>query len=215
MYFNQIFIIAILFFLYNIIIKEFNYHNNKCTVSRNILLNNNYTNVSASYESIINKYIRASIIWPIWNKIKFRPNMTAQDLQVFSCFMNPKNVYFEYGSGGSTNLASYYKVKTYTVDSDINWHKKLKNNGIKVNYITIDLNASFFGYPGENTNLDDWKKYIQAYKKEYNADIILIDGRFRVACILDLFSKIRNDTIILFHDYVYRRKYHIIENFFI
>ena len=129
--------------------------------------------------------------------------------------MNPKNVYFEFGSGGSTNIASYYKVKTYSVESDIKWHEKLKTNGITAIYITIDLNVSSSGYPGNNTNINDWKKYIQSYKKEYNADIILIDGRFRVACALDIFSKIRNDTIIIIHDYGYRNQYHIIEKFYI
>ena len=58
------------------------------------------------------------------------------------------------------------------------------------------------------------KKYIQAYKSEYNADIILIDGRFRVACALDIFSKIRSDTIVLIHDYE-RKAYHVVENYYI
>ena len=128
--------------------------------------------------------------------------------------MKPENIYFEFGSGGSTNLASYYKVKTFSVESDTEWHEKLKNSGIKANYITIDLNVNNFGYPGANTDLNDWKKYIQSYKTEYNADIILIDGRFRVACALDIFSKIKKDTIILIHDYK-RKQYHILEQFYL
>ena len=128
--------------------------------------------------------------------------------------MKPENIYFEFGSGGSTNIASYYKLKTYSVESDIKWHEKLKKYGIIANYITVDLNSSNLGYPGNNTNINNWKKYIQAYKKEYNADIILIDGRFRVACALDIFSKIRNDTAVLIHDYD-RKEYHIIENYYI
>ena len=129
--------------------------------------------------------------------------------------MKPGNIYFEFGSGGSTNIASYYKIKTYSVESNAKWHNKLKKNGIKANYITIDLKAKNLGYPGNNTNMNDWKKYIQAYKNSYNADIILIDGRFRVACALDIFSKIKNDTIILIHDYEPRKEYHILEKFYI
>ena len=37
------------------------------------------------------------------------------------------------------NLASFYKVKTYSVESDVKWHEKLKYRGIKANYITVDL----------------------------------------------------------------------------
>ena len=128
--------------------------------------------------------------------------------------MKPGNIYFEFGSGGSTNLASYYKVKTYSVESDVKWHENLKKNGILANYLTIDLKVKSSGYPGEETTIDDWKKYIQAYKKEYNANIILIDGRFRVACALDIFSKIKNDTLIFIHDYG-RKEYHILEQFYI
>jgi hypothetical protein len=129
--------------------------------------------------------------------------------------MKPENIYFEFGSGGSTNLASYFKLKTYSVESDIKWHAKLKSSGIIANYITVDLKNTAFGYPGNNTNINDWKKYIQAYKKEFNADVILIDGRFRVACALDIFSKIKNNTMVLVHDYENRNQYHIIEKFYI
>ena len=65
-----------------------------------------------------------------------------------------------------------------------------------------------------NTNVVDWKKYIQAYKGEYNADIVLIDGRFRVACAIDIYRKITNDTLVLLHDYE-RKQYHVLEQFYI
>ena len=51
--------------------------------------------------------------------------------------MNPKNIYFEFGSGGSTNIASYYNLTVFSVESDVKWHENLKNSGIKANYITI------------------------------------------------------------------------------
>ena len=168
-----------------------------------------------SIDLIINKYKRTSIEWPLSKDIKFKPFMSENEIKAFLYFMKPENIYFEFGSGGSTNLASYYKLKTYSVESNLQWHEKLKKNGIIANYITVDLNAGLYGYPGKKTNITDWKRYIQSYKKEYNADIILIDGRFRIACALDIFSKIRNDTIILIHDYASRKQYHILERFYI
>ena len=62
--------------------------------------------------------------------------MSSIDLKAFSYFMNPKNIYFEFGSGGSTNLASYYNLTVYSVESDVSWHEKLKKNNIKANFIT-------------------------------------------------------------------------------
>lgn len=71
-----------------------------------------------------------------------------------------------------------------------------------------------WSYPGKKSNITDWKKYFQAYKKEYNANIILIDGRFKVATAMDIFDKIRNDTIILLHEYSSRPSYFILENYY-
>ena len=166
------------------------------------------------FEKRMNELRRSSIEWPIPKEVIFKPYMYDNELREFSYFMKSSNIYFEFGSGGSTNLASYYKVKTYSVESDINWHNKIKLNNISAIYITIDLKTKDLGYPGKDTTVDDWKKYIQAYKNEYNADIILIDGRFRVACALDIFSKIGKDTLVLIHDYD-REYYHIIENYYI
>ena len=215
-YLNIIIIYIIVSKLNKKIDKNLNYLELKF---RSTSFNSNYT-ASAhmmfkDYDLLINKFKRSSIVWPLSGKIKFKPLMSQNELKAFSYFMKPGNIYFEFGSGGSTNLASFYNVKTYSVESDVKWHKKLKISGIKANYITIDLNVTSVGYPGKNTNVKDWKKYIQAYKKEYNADIILIDGRFRVACALDIFYKIKNETIILIHDYEQRKQYHILENFYI
>ena len=43
----------------------------------------------------------------------------------------------------------------------------------------------------------------------------MIDGRFRVACALDIFSKINYNTAVLIHDYEPRNPYHILEKFYI
>ena len=144
--------------------------------------------------------------------------MSGREIKAFSSFMKPENIYFEFGSGGSTNLASYYKLKKiYSVESDVSWHNKLKSHLLNnITYLTIDLNSrDNSGRPGPGTTIEDWKKYIQAYKPEYNADIIFIDGRFRVACGLDVFHKIRADTLVLIHDYNCRPYYHILENYYI
>jgi hypothetical protein len=155
-----------------------------------------------------------SIEWPLSKEIKFRPFMQEEELKAFLSFMRPNMVYFEFGSGGSTNVASYYKLKVYSVESDVLWHNKLKNNNINATYLTVDLKTNEWGFPGKDTTVEDWKKYFQAYQSKYEADIIFIDGRFRVICGLDIFPKIKNDTLVLVHDYD-RNIYHILENYYI
>ena len=191
--FITILIISLIFYLR--IIKQTEYLPNKKNkkninnqISMPIIKELNLT----FYENKLKKLQRESINWPLSNKIKLRPLMSPNDTKVFSHFMKPENTYFEFGSGGSTNLSN------------------------DIIYLTIDLKSNYaFGFPGKGTTVENWKKYIQAYKAEYNADIILIDGRFRVACGLDIFSKIKYDTLVLIHDYNDRKEYHILEKYYI
>ena len=216
---NKIFIYSNLLIIDFILIKKIEKKSNieKLYFDKDILFDLSKTSESINYDLILKKYKRASIVYPLPNEIIFKPIMSKIEIIIFSYFMKKENIYFEFGSGGSTNIASYYKLKTYSVERDFNWHEKLKKSGVIANYITINLNAknNTFGYPGNDTNKEDWKKYIQAYKKEYNADIIFIDGRFRVACALDIFPKIRNDTLVFIHDYKPRIEYHILEDYYI
>ena len=214
--FKTILIISLIFYLR--IIKQTEYLPNKKNINNQISMPIIKELNLTFYENKLKKLQRESINWPLSNKIKFKPLMSPNDTKVLSYFMKPENTYFEFGSGGSTNLASYYKLKKiYSVESDANWHNKLKkflSNDII--YLTIDLKSNHvFGFPGKGTTAENWKKYIQAYKAEYNADIILIDGRFRVACGLDIFSKIKYDTLVLIHDYNDRKEYHVLEKYYI
>ena len=165
-------------------------------------------------ENKLKDLLNPLIEWPLPEKIKFKPCMTTEELIAFLSFMKPNLTYFEFGSGGSTNVASYYKLNVYSVESNKLWHNKLKESNISATYLTIDLKTEGWGFPGKNTSVEDWKKYFQAYQSKYNADIIFIDGRFRVICGLDIFQKIRNDTLVLMHDYN-RKIYYILEKYYI
>ena len=53
------------------------------------------------------------------------------------------------------------KLKTDSVERDIKWHNLLETSNIKANYINIDLKAKLLGFPGKETSIEDWKKYIK------------------------------------------------------
>ena len=42
----------------------------------------------------------------------------------------------------------------------------------------------------------------------------MIDGRFKVATALDIFNKIKDDTIVFIHEYQHRPIYFIIEQYY-
>ena len=44
--------------------------------------------------------------------------------------------------------------------------------------------------------------------------MIMIDGRFRVSCCLDVYNKINDSTVVFFHDFRDREFYHEVLNFY-
>ena len=153
---------------------------------------------------------------PLPKEIKCKPHFIYEELTAFLSFLTKDTIYFETGSGCSSIIAKYYAKKTYAVEGCIKYYKIGIKNGLKNVLIFKDLKPDDFtwSFPGKKSNLNDWKNYFQSYKKEYNADVILIDGRFKVATAMDIFDKIRDDTIILLHEYFERPSYFILEEYY-
>lgn len=139
------------------------------------------------------------------------------DLIAFTSFLTKDTIFFEFGSGCTSVMAKYYTKKSYAVEGNREQYEIGLKNNLKDNIIFKDIkpikNGNLWSTPGKESSLQDWKNYFQAYKPEYNADVIFIDGRFRVACAFDIFNKIRNDTIILVHEF-HRDPYLIIGKYY-
>ena len=153
--------------------------------------------------------------------------MPEFERDLFYKYLKKSKGYFEFGSGGSTYQATQIdNIKViYSVESDLAWQNELKfkidSQDDKLHYIYIDMKTepSNLGYPGENSNLADWKKYSGAFNNLTNdqqkeIDFILIDGRFRAACALKCFENISQNTLICFDDFLNRPYYHIVLDFF-
>jgi hypothetical protein len=153
---------------------------------------------------------------PLPKEIKCTPHFRKEELIAFLSLLTKDTIFFETGSGCSSVIAKYYAKKAYAVEGCKKYYELGIKNGLKDVLLFNDLKPDnpTWSFPGNKTNISDWKKYFQAYKKEYNADVILIDGRFKVATAMDIFNKIRNDTIILLHEYFTRPSYFILENYY-
>jgi hypothetical protein len=155
-----------------------------------------------------------------------KPHLANNDIKMFYKYLNRTTNYFEYGSGGSTYQASIRLniMKIYSVESDRDWHIKLRNilknkNNIRFIYNEMDTKPNTWGNPGPKSNKTQWINYSnyitlldEESKKEI--DLVMIDGRFRVACCLKCFSVINNDCLIAFDDFLNRPHYHIVLNFY-
>lgn len=152
-----------------------------------------------------------------------QPHLTPNDKDMFMRYLAGASHYFEYGSGGSTvvacNCSNIHRV--YSVESDAKWYEKVKAkaNPSKLTFMFKDLHTESmpWGRPGLTCPPDAKKAYsdaIMTIPDATNIDLMLIDGRFRVACCLKSHAVISDTCIVLFDDFFPREFYHDVLNYF-
>jgi hypothetical protein len=136
------------------------------------------------------------------------------------------NFYLEYGSGSSTVFfANNTALNIVSVESDIVYAKSviksIHKNREKINILPAKIGLTgFWGYPifyKKNKN-KGWKYVNTPWRiigENYKPEIVLIDGRYRVACALNILLKAANkySVLIIIDDYVGREEYYIFEKF--
>ena len=153
------------------------------------------------------------------------PHFGKTDIRMFYDYLKKSKNYFEFGSGGSTYQAIKHSniKRVYSVESDITWYNKINNiiKSDKVCFFLVDLKCkpNNWGNPGINCSKEDMIKYSDSLlnlNKETleSIDLILIDGRFRVACCLKSFSLISDNWFIMFDDFLDRKQYRIVLDYF-
>lgn len=134
------------------------------------------------------------------------------------------DVILEYGSGGSTLLAARQKHSLVaSVESDQSWAENLQavlardfpKANVKVHWENIGPTKEW-GYP---VDASQWRRYhrypLAVWRQPWFAepDLVLVDGRFRMACFLATFLNILRPTTLLFDDYGDRPYYAKVERF--
>ena len=167
------------------------------------------------------------------------PDFADIDFKRFNEKILKCNSYLEFGSGGSTYqfIKKCNNKKIYVIESDLYWINKIEESlGEKIkNLIYVDINSSPNTYgrpdntppagnilpvlPANEERKKQWASYSEAFLKINlsdfkKIDLILIDGRFRVACCLKLFEYISDKCIIMFDDFKYREWFHICLDYF-
>jgi hypothetical protein len=83
----------------------------------------------------------------------------------------------------------------------------------------MDAQPNTWGSPGKKSTPAqriNYSTHIRTLKKgeQKEIDLVLIDGRFRVACCLKCFDVITQDCFIAFDDFLDRPFYHIVLKYF-
>ena len=159
--------------------------------------NNNLINKNFSKR---NKQIFKNILPPIiTNKLReFFNFMGLKNVSKYSAFesldedfkyyLENSKVYGEYGMGISTKLAVNRNLIVFSVDTDLDWvldcKSEVDSELVKLKWIDLG-EVKNWGFPisyEKIKNIDYYLKFI--WEQNLKPDLVLIDGRFRVACFL-------------------------------
>jgi protein O-GlcNAc transferase len=134
--------------------------------------------------------------------------MSDEEVRLFTKYIQRCTCYFEFGIGGST-IHTFIKTeaKIRGIESDKEWvnrvQSEVEDDRLVVSHVDIGKTKEF-GHPVSDSNKVKFPAYsMSIHSTDINPDFILIDGRFRVACLIQsiIFSVNRKiDPIISLHD---------------
>lgn len=146
--------------------------------------------------------------------------------EVFFRHLEKSKVYFEFGSGGSTFKALNMPIKkVYSVESSRSWYDSMCSykfitenmENKKLNYMYVNTGETKeWAYPVDDSTRYLWPNYsraISTISSPQTVDTVLVDGRFRVACVLMSILVCKPDTTIIIHDFWDRPNYHAVLEF--
>lgn len=140
------------------------------------------------------------------------------DDALFLDAVSDAETYGEYGLGAST---LWVDANTHAhiigVDTAVDWVTQTKAQmtrpGHHLAHIDVGPVAKW-GRPRSFRKRRNFIHYIEGlWTGDDLPDVVLVDGRFRVACFLTTLLRARPGTRIVFDDYVRRRTYHLVEEF--
>ncbi|MCM3420734.1 hypothetical protein [Sphingopyxis alaskensis] len=146
-----------------------------------------------------------------------QPHMTAAEVRHFELQLAGLGSLLEFGCGGSTLVAARQVRRIVSVDSDPAWLARVRAEvaaePVDFTPVHIDIGpVGEWGYPTGESRLRDWPRYhTQVWRGMGGSpDAVLIDGRFRVACLLQAIIHCKPDCVLLFHDFTGRPHYHAV-----
>lgn len=149
-----------------------------------------------------------------------RPYMPEAEKQYLTTVYERAQVILEYGSGGSTRVAAAMPGKyIMSVESDLQWVRDLRHElaDAKSPVVLQHVDIGETGPWGRPVNDASWRVYHNYPNSVWDQpwfrqpDVVLIDGRFRTACLAAVVMHTAKQVTVLFDDYGVRERYQLIE----
>lgn len=147
------------------------------------------------------------------------PRMSAEEEALFLSFVKNSRDYVEFGTGGSTFVASnHVRNSILSVDSSQEWLDQVSRacipSRVKPELKFIDIGPTKeWGFPRDTSDRSRWPDYhstVWTIPRSLDADLYLVDGRFRVACFAQIVLHCKPTAIIGIHDFSSRPSYHCV-----
>ena len=150
--------------------------------------------------------------------------MTDQEVEFLLKYCNKSTDLLEYGSGGSTLLLQNHVSSLVSVEHDPIWYNKILENKLKdnVDYYLVEPNNKNWelqfnkdqtkNTKGDDGSFEDFFLYCifpTSLSRLYNT--VLIDGRARLACSYVASNLLKDDGVILIHDFGQKCYHKILE----
>jgi hypothetical protein len=152
--------------------------------------------------------------------------MSDGERELFARTLAKATHYMEFGSGGSTLLAVRSPARVIlSIESDPVWLDRIREHpeisqavARQRLFLThADIGpVGEWGRPTDETRRAEWPRYYADpfFATDILFDLILIDGRFRVASALAAAACAAESATIVIHDYELRTQYYLVEKFF-
>lgn len=141
------------------------------------------------------------------------PYLYPPEVDLFYKYLNNAKVYFEFGSGGTTQQAIKRKLKIYVAETHQSWIDQMKSDveeiknkitkmsnesfsfPIDINYILADIDS------GPQMSYTNAQKYVRLYNhSKYKADFICVNGKLKFAVTMNLYNQVDENTIIFVNE---------------
>ena len=151
----------------------------------------------------------------IKSKVENEPLFDGDD-KLFKSYLKNCELYFEYGVGASTRwVLENTNSNIIAVDTDKEWIDFVKDevDSLRIKLIWVNLgDLTNWGRPNSYKYRHSFIDYVGGvWNLKKQADVVLIDGRFRVACFMYSLLHSKTGSLIIFDDYFDRSWYHIVE----
>lgn len=155
----------------------------------------------------------------VFNPVMWFP--PAEKRFVQTCYKMADSI-LEYGSGGSTVFAARETTaRVVSIESDRKWAGDLAAHlaaegiarpGVEINWCDIGPTQSW----GQPVVAKRWRQFHTYPMRpwsipDFSPELVLIDGRFRMACLAAVMLHCKRPTTVLFDDYARRKSYHAVE----